>query len=119
MSKPGTVININRMNAEQLAALRSGDPLYVWVGSDHPILHQKKSKWANPNQIATIIKECKGRKCSIQEAAEIANERYKEALQANPKLMRALPELRGKILVCSCKPLCPHDWLLSLVEALP
>ena len=46
--------------------------------------------------------------------------RYRAWLAGQPELLAALPELRGKDLVCWCAPQpCHGDVLLELVAALP
>jgi len=46
-------------------------------------------------------------------------EKYYEYIIKQPKLMKRLPELKGKVLGCHCKPqLCHGDVLKILIEAL-
>lgn len=40
-------------------------------------------------------------------------ERYEAYLKTRPDLMAALPELKGKVLVCWCKPLPCHGDILA------
>jgi Domain of unknown function (DUF4326) len=48
---------------------------------------------------------------------EEALRRYEERLRGRPDLMGRLPELKGKVLACWCKPLpCHGDVLLRLIE---
>lgn len=47
-------------------------------------------------------------------------ERYRQMLLADPKMMARLKELRGKDLVCFCKPLpCHGDVLFELANGYP
>ena len=65
------------------------------------------SKWANP----FTIKEYK--------TAEAAIKKYKEYLLGNKSLLADLPELKGKVLGCWCKPAACHgDVLVELVNKL-
>lgn len=48
---------------------------------------------------------------------EQALQKYEEYVRRNPALIRRLPELRGKILGCWCKPLpCHGDVLIKLLN---
>jgi hypothetical protein len=63
------------------------------------------SKWANPFYKVVGIDRVRA---------------YREWLLKQPELMAALPELDGKVLVCSCKPrACHGDVLVELVSKLP
>lgn len=61
----------------------------------------RPSKWGNPFVIgrdgnrATVIRK------------------YESWLRSKPELIQALPELRGKTLVCWCKPLACHGDVLE------
>jgi len=61
----------------------------------------RPSKWGNPFAI--------GRDGDRHEVIA----KYREHLLANPVLMAALPELRGRILGCWCKPLACHGDVLA------
>lgn len=118
---PESVVNINRMTDEQKAAFKRGDPQYVYIGAAHTLyggaLVLKASKWANKHagKIADI---CKQRKCSIAEAMQATNELYRADLLNNAKLLKALPELRGKTLVDFAPPLPSHgDILIELLNS--
>jgi hypothetical protein len=51
---------------------------------------------------------------------EEAIRRYEEKLRNTPELMARLPELKGKVLACWCKPLpCHGDALVRLLEEDP
>lgn len=64
-----------------------------------------QSKWANP----FTIKNCG--------SIEIAIEKYRNYILQNKKLLESLPELKGKILGCWCKPnKCHGDVLIELIE---
>ncbi len=71
--------------------------IYIGRGSD----------WGNPY----VIGEDGNRKEVIQ--------KHKEDLLNNPKLMKRLPELNGKILGCFCKPeSCHGDTYVELCDKL-
>lgn len=64
-----------------------------------------KSKWANPFTVR------------LETDRETAIASYERWLQSQPRLMDALPELRGLDLVCWCAPLpCHGDVLLRLAN---
>jgi len=65
----------------------------------------RPSKWGNPFSI--------GRDGTREDVIE----KYLEYILCNDKLMAALPELKGKVLGCWCKPLpCHGDILVELCE---
>ncbi len=65
----------------------------------------RPSKWGNPFIIG---------KDGTREEVII---KYKEWIVKQPELIAALPELKGKILGCWCKPAACHgDILLELIE---
>lgn len=76
-----------------------------------PVVHCKKakydvyigrpSKWGNPFSI--------GKDGNRNEVIS----KYLEWVQAQPKLMRALPELKGKTLGCWCAPKPCHGHILE------
>lgn len=73
------------------------DPYDVYIG--------RPSKWGNPFKI--------GRDGTREHVLDL----YRQWIQTQPGLMAALPELRGKVLGCWCKPLsCHGDVLAELVE---
>jgi hypothetical protein len=61
----------------------------------------RPSKWGNPFPINAVN----------DRAAVIAQ--YRAYLLASPELMSALPELRGKVLGCWCRPLACHGDVLA------
>jgi len=72
-------------------------PYDVYIG--------RPSKWGNPFRI--------GRDGTRAEVIR----KYREWLLQQPDLLAALPELKGKVLGCWCKPLlCHGDVLVELVE---
>lgn len=80
------------------------NPNHVYIGRDMSfyVKGANKSKWSNPFS-------CKkyGRQKCIQ--------LYEEYIIENKDLMNALPELKGKILGCWCKPeSCHGDILMKL-----
>lgn len=69
----------------------------------------RKSKWGN----RFVLR----RNASPEQRAEVIA-MYRRWLLGQPKLMAALPELRGKDLLCWCAPeACHGDVLLELVAA--
>ena len=74
----------------------------------------RPSKWGNP------FTHKKGTKAQIVvESREEAVERYRQWIKTQPELLRALPELQGKVLGCWCKPQsCHGDALLELLKEL-
>lgn len=78
----------------------------------HDVYIGRPSKWGNPfsHQAGTLAKY---RVLSRQQAIEA----YETWIQTQPDLMRALPELKGKVLGCWCAPLpCHGDVLARLAE---
>lgn len=75
-------------------------PFDVYIG--------RGSKWGNPfshkegTQALYVVKT---------RAEAIA--RYEEWILTQPELLAALPELRGKVLGCFCKPLSCHGDILA------
>lgn len=68
----------------------------------------RPSAWGNPFKI--------GRD---GDRAEVIR-KYEAWLRGQPRLMARLPELRGRVLACWCKPLpCHGDVLARLADALP
>jgi hypothetical protein len=76
------------------------EPFDVYIG--------RPSKWGNPysHKTGTLAKF----KVNTREEA-IAS--YREYLHSQPSLIQALPDLRGKILGCWCKPLACHGDILA------
>lgn len=80
------------------------EPYDIYIG--------RPSIWGNPfshlpNTLATY--RVKDRKEAIT--------RYKEWLLQNEELLKRLPELKGKVLACWCKPqACHGDILLELAN---
>lgn len=75
------------------------EPFDVYVG--------RGSVWGNPysHREGTLAEHVVG---SRSEAIK----KYEEHLLANEELMRSLPELKGKILGCWCKPKSCHGDIL-------
>lgn len=66
----------------------------------------RPSKWGNPFKITG------------DETREQVIEKYRQWLLGNPILMSQLPELKGKVLGCWCKPkACHGDVLAELADA--
>lgn len=84
------VIKINKVRA---------NPGQVYIG--------RPSKWGNPFSI--------GKDGTRDEVIA----KYREWIKTQPDLLAALPEIRGKVLACYCKPLACHgDVLVELVDGL-
>ena len=79
------------------------EPFDVYIG--------RWGKWGNPYshkmQERTVLVATR----------EDAIESYREWIKTRPDLLAALPELKGKVLGCWCKPLACHgDVLLELAN---
>ena len=97
MNEPTTVINV-----------ASGQLFHVYVGRANKSRGLPRSPWANPFLI--------GR--DGDRAAVIA--KYEQWLWTQPRLRARLPELRGKVLACWCRPrACHGDVLARLADAAP
>ena len=80
----------------------------VYIGRTVSRAHLPGSKWGNP---------FKPTKQGDTEAHAAAVALYRRWLCGQPKLLAALPELRGRDLVCWCAPLpCHGDVLLELAN---
>ena len=75
------------------------EPFDVYVG--------RGSKWGNPysHKEGTLAEE-------VVESRSEAVKKYEEYLLSNDELMASLPELKGKILGCWCKPKSCHGDIL-------
>mgnify|MGYP001588329604 CR=1 FL=1 len=88
-------------------------PDFMYIGRG--VAGFRRSKWANPYPI--------GPRCTREESLA----KYHKRLQGRPDLLAALPELRGKILACWCKPqggfmgrlLCHGQILAGLADDVP
>ena len=75
----------------------------------------RPSKWGNPFTHLVGSSIAKFQVATRDDAIS----RYREWVLTQPQLMEALPELRGKILGCWCKPqACHGDVLVELVTLL-
>lgn len=83
------------------------EPYDVYIG--------RPSKWGN---VFTHLPELSGREGMIVVASRSeAIARYREWILGQPELLADLPELKGKVLGCWCKPkTCHGDVLLDLIE---
>jgi hypothetical protein len=76
-----------------------------------------ESKWRNPFAIKDFPKMTPGR------AREECIFQYYEWIQTQPELMKAIPELKGKVLGCWCKKRrdepCHGDALIYLADGVP
>jgi hypothetical protein len=92
-----TVINKHHGNVP-------ADAIYIGRGS----------KWGNPFSHMTGTKAT-----YLVSSREEAISRYRDWVTRKPELMAALHELRGRTLVCFCKPKgCHGDVLADLADAL-
>lgn len=85
----------------------------VHVNKEHyDVLIDRTTIWGNPyshKENTLAIYKVKTRKESI--------EKYREYILNNPELLAKLPELKGKVLGCWCKPLpCHGDVLIELLN---
>ena len=73
----------------------------------------KNGKWGNP------FSHQEGTQANVKVASrEEAIEKYREYILSNEDLLKALPELKDKILGCWCSPLiCHGNVLVELLEA--
>ncbi|MCA9009147.1 MAG: DUF4326 domain-containing protein, partial [Planctomycetaceae bacterium] len=95
-----TVVNILKDDCSE------GD--FVYIGRQNNRLSQTASKWANP-----FVEGKDGTRTEVIE-------QYRQWIQTQPELMAALPELRGKVLGCYCKPkACHGDVLVAMVDSEP
>ena len=73
----------------------------------------RPTKWGNPYTHLNKGSLAKFRTTNREEAVKS----YKHWLWSSPELLKAIPELRGKDLVCWCKPaICHGDILLELAN---
>lgn len=78
---------------------RRDEPFDIYIG--------RPSKWGNPFEV--------GKHGTRDQVID----KYKEWVLRQPGLVASLPELRGKVLGCWCKPLpCHGDALVELLEEL-
>lgn len=78
----------------------------------HDVYIGRPSKWGNPfsHRTGTLAR-------FMSASRSDAIERYEEWIREQPHLMASLPELRGKVLGCWCRPRrCHGDVLVKLVE---
>jgi hypothetical protein len=81
----------------------------------YDVLIDRTTKWGNPygHKSYPGVKHLVGSRV-------IAVQYYAEWIKTQPELMAALPELRGKVLGCHCRPLACHgEVLAALANALP
>lgn len=95
---------INIQDSEAVAAAKAAGR-FVYIGR---VAKHGPTLWGNPYKI--------GKDASRSEVIEL----YREHLLLDAALMRKLPELRGKVLACHCKPeVCHGDVLAALADAEP
>ena len=93
------------MNQEPKVVHCKKEPFDVYIGRG--IRGGEKSKWGNPysHKDGTLAEfKVASRKESI--------EKFEEYLLSNEELMSSLPELKGKVLGCWCKPKSCHGDIL-------
>ena len=72
------------------------------------VLIDRRTRWGNPFRIGS------------DGTREEVIEKYRQWLKAQPELLTDIHVLKGKILLCWCKPLpCHGDVLAELAEAIP
>jgi hypothetical protein len=101
------VLNIEKIGLKAVRAMiASGQAVYIGGGGDFGRYGAwPESKWANEF----------GDRPDGSRAVAIA--KYRAWIMQQPKLMAALPELRGKDLLCWCAPeRCHGDVLLDLAN---
>ena len=76
------------------------DPNFVYIGRQNNRLGISASKWANP-----FVENTDGTRDEVIE-------KYRAWIVQQPELMAALPELKGKVLGCYCKPKACHGHVL-------
>ncbi len=91
---------------------------HVYIGRDMSFYVDGAfgSKWKNPFKVAKAGREYKNKKnyYTLDESLSL----YKKHILDSPELMASLPELKGKVLGCWCKPnRCHGDVLLELIES--
>jgi hypothetical protein len=86
--------------------IKSGEPFDIYIGRRMAHTDLTESIWANPYRIP----QDGGR-------TEVLD-KYHAHLLSRPDLLARLPELRGKVLACWCKPYnCHGDILAELADA--
>ncbi len=74
----------------------------------------RPSKWGNPFKVNDPLMP--SGLTRLQRQQKVVDE-YRQYIMNNPELLAQLPELKGKDLVCFCKPLpCHGDILLELAN---
>lgn len=77
----------------------------------HDVYIGRPSKWGNPFSHLDLVNSIK---C---ESREEAVNKYREWIKTQPRLLKALPELKNKILGCWCAPkACHGDVLVELIN---
>lgn len=92
-------------DAEAALAVRTDNPMFVYIGRRNRSYNLEASKWHNPYRIGT------------DGTREEVVEKYRQSILNDDYLLRCLPNLRGKTLVCWCAPeMCHGDVLVELVN---
>jgi hypothetical protein len=93
------------------------DPQYVYVGRPRSGMPLKEGIFGNPfpKGSGRVNEEDKGR--TREEAVEAYRRYAEQRVQLDPTFARAVAGLKGKTLVCFCKPkLCHGDVLAEMAE---
>ena len=96
-----TVANIHHLSGGERMRYRSL-PGTVYIG--------RPSKWGNP--FTHLASACRPG-MTLVPTRQQAVWRYEDWVKAQPELMAALPELKGKTLLCWCEPQACHGHVLA------
>ncbi len=105
------VINLKGRNQEEVyKAIAAGELSYIGDHQNQGGWKLKRAKWYNPYKVDKPGKKRDGTRAEVIE-------KYRNHILNNQELLSALPELKGKMLGCWCKPLACHgDILIELLE---
>lgn len=93
------------MSETRVINIKSGQPYDVYIGRWNGRYKLPASIWGNPFKV--------GKDGTGPEVLQ----KYRDYVLGKPELMAKLPELRGKVLACWCKPgPCHGDVLMEMVE---
>lgn len=95
-----TVVNIRTLPRDP----KDWPPNHVYIGRPMPSRGLPRNPWGNPYSLLTHTRD---------EAVDF----YDEHVRATPRLMRRLPDIKDKTLVCWCAPeRCHGDVLARLAD---
>lgn len=84
------------------------DQEHVYIGRANRYYGLEESKWCNP-----FVMERESQRADVIEE-------YRRYLHERPDLLKAIPELKGKVLFCWCHPkACHGDVLAELTNEVP